>query len=170
MSKARNPASDPSVKPLTLSPNLHSRWPLRPDTRSVEMVQPENHRQLLGNNMTSQQKHISITEIQDAVARAFHLSRAELLSRSRRQHVAYARHIAMYLSREMAGRMNEGGRTVLSFPRIARAFCRDHSSVIHACNAIDRRRQIDGAFANLIENLAQEVRDGTSMAASLGVM
>jgi chromosomal replication initiator protein len=107
-------------------------------------------------------KSISIQRIQDAVAKAFHLSRAELLSASRRQHVAYARHIAMYLSRELAGRARgssaaDTSTAGVSFPRIAIAFCRDHSSVIHACNAIERRRQFDTAFARLLQSLARDV-------------
>jgi chromosomal replication initiator protein len=110
----------------------------------------------------TEQKSISIQRIQDAVAKAFHLSRAELLSTSRRQHVAYARHIAMYLSRELAGRVGDGAagctsKAGVSFPRIAIAFCRDHSSVIHACNAIERRRQFDTAFARLLQALARDV-------------
>lgn len=105
---------------------------------------------------------ISIARIQDTVARAFHLSRADLISRTRRQHVVYARHVAMFLSRELAGKTNEGGqlaspRQSASFPRIGKAFCRDHSSVIHACNVIGRRQRLDAGFAELLRNLAREV-------------
>ena len=50
-----------------------------------------------------EQRRISIRRVQDAVAKEFHLTRAELLSRSRGQRIAYARHIAMFLSRELAG-------------------------------------------------------------------
>jgi hypothetical protein len=110
--------------------------------------------------MSVLQRIISITEVQDIVARAFHLSRAEMLSRSRRQHVVCARHVAMYLSRQLAGRANDAEgppRVSASFPRIGKAFCRDHSSVIHACNAIGRRQRMDAGFAALLRNLAREV-------------
>jgi chromosomal replication initiator protein len=114
----------------------------------------------------SDQRSISIQSIQDAVAKVFHVSRAELLSPSRRQHIAYARHIAMYLSRELAGRIEDSATNCslgfvskggVSFPRIAIAFCRDHSSVIHACNAIERRRKFDTAFARMLQSLAREI-------------
>ena len=116
--------------------------------------------------MIATRRVVSIAEIQDTVARAFHVSRADLLSRSRRQHVACARHVAMYLSRELAGEINgvDGQRPRrwrASFPRIGRAFCRDHSSVVHACNAIGRRRRLDGAFAAMLRDLAREVAGWT---------
>jgi hypothetical protein len=41
--------------------------------------------------------------------------------------------------------------------RIAMAFTRDHSSVIHACNAVERRRRLDGAFARMLDAIASEL-------------
>lgn len=116
--------------------------------------------------MNSDRRLISIPEVQAAVARVFHLSRAELLSRSRRQHIAHARQIAMYLSRELAGRAggqrDDGDRATrepsASFPRIGIAFRRDHSSVIHACNRIARRRTTDASLAGLLDRLSLDVR------------
>ncbi len=117
----------------------------------------------IGENMNSERRLISITEVQAAVAQMFHLSRAELLSRSRRQHIAHARQIAMYLSRELAGGGRRSDSTTreptASFPRIGIAFRRDHSSVIHACNRIARRRRIDAELADMLERLVLDVRD-----------
>jgi chromosomal replication initiator protein len=118
------------------------------------------------------QRSISIVEVQWIVASAFHLSRAELLSHSRRQHVAYARHVAMYLSRVLVGRPTDDGecttpKACASFPRIGRAFDRDHSSVIHACNAIERRRQCDLAFGHMLDSMTQDVRGRICVNAAL---
>ncbi|MGH7935373.1 MAG: helix-turn-helix domain-containing protein [Candidatus Binataceae bacterium] len=117
--------------------------------------------------MMTQRHSISIHQVQETVAAAFHLNRAELLSRSRRQRVIRARHVAMYLSRELAGfgsdhpcaDANEAWLRFrgVSFPRIGLAFDRDHSSVIHACDAIARRRQSDAEFASMLEALARSV-------------
>ena len=118
------------------------------------------------HNLTGHSRRIAIREIQEIVARAFHLTRAELVSRSRHQHITCARHIAMYLSRELAGR-NAGAAGVskdlrpgrcASFPRIGIAFSRDHSSVMYACNSVERRRDVDAAFARLLDRLARNVR------------
>ena len=46
----------------------------------------------------------------------------------------------------------------VSFPRIGIAFARNHSSVIHAYNSIERRRHFDVKFARLLDSLADDVR------------
>jgi chromosomal replication initiator protein len=107
-------------------------------------------------------RFISIAEIQHTVAAAFSLTRADLLSRSRERHVARARHVAMYLSRELsravraADAADDTPRT--SYPRIGMAFGRDHTSVMHACNSIGRKCKADLHFARMVDSLAGEVR------------
>jgi hypothetical protein len=101
---------------------------------------------------------ISIADVQHAVARIFCLSVGEMLSRKRRHHLAGARQVAMYLSRELAGGGWTGPRRrAASFPRIGMAFARDHTSVIHACNAVARRRAADPEFARLLDRIAREL-------------
>lgn len=108
-------------------------------------------------------RFISIAEIQHTVAAAFSLTRADLLSRSRERNVACARHIAMYLSREIA-RAARGTSGIephtprTSYPRIGMAFGRDHTSVMHACNSIGRKCKADVRFARMVDGLAGEVR------------
>jgi len=106
---------------------------------------------------------ISITDVQKAVARAFRLSIAEMLSRKRCRPIASARQVAMYLSRELAGGGRER-RAVASFPRIGLAFARDHSSVIHACSVVERRRQSDGGLAEILEAIEGELTSARTSA------
>jgi chromosomal replication initiator protein len=116
---------------------------------------------------------ISIREVQQTVARAFNLTVAEMLSPSRTQHVTHARHVAMYLSREVAARRwrsngSIGARVTAappSFPRIGIAFARNHSSVIHAYRIVQRRMRGDLRFATLLERLAREARNRAATAA-----
>ena len=152
-----------------ITPSASERANRKPDrvasagsTRSAAHVPREPK---AGGDMNSERRLISIPEVQAAVAQMFHLSRAQLLSRSRRQNIAHARQIAMYLSRELTGR--PGGHAdadsaargpSASFPRIGIAFGRDHSSVIHACNRVARRRTIDADFAKLLDRLSHYVR------------
>ena len=108
-------------------------------------------------------RFISIAEIQHAVAAAFSLTRADLLSRSREQRIACARHVAMYLSRELAlgkdrGRGSAPNNLPASYPRIGMAFDRDHTSVMHACNSIGRKCRTDQRFARMVDGIASEVR------------
>jgi chromosomal replication initiator protein len=69
----------------------------------------------------------SIPAIQDAVCAVLGLSRDELLSPSRSARVTRARHLAMYLARDLSGQ---------SLAQIARAFRRDHSTVLHAVRRV----------------------------------
>lgn len=117
---------------------------------------------------------ISIREIQQTVALAFNLSVRDMVSPSRRRHVTNARHVAMYLSREMAARRQRPSDLTVhssapippSFPRIGLAFARDHSSVIHACTMVKRRLRDDLGFAMLLNRLAGDLRDHALAAVS----
>lgn len=76
------------------------------------------------------------------------ISREDLLSHKRPQHIANARQLAMYAIREM---------TTLSFPAIGDKFGRDHSTVIHAHNLI-KRRALEPSFARTVAKLLAAVR------------
>ncbi|MGH7988335.1 MAG: helix-turn-helix domain-containing protein [Candidatus Binataceae bacterium] len=118
---------------------------------------------------------ISIRLVQEAVAAAFNLRRDELLSHDRTQRVAKARHLAMYLSRELAGigANDHGGERIrnrgVSFPRIGLAFDRDHTSVMYACAEVERMRGCDAGFADLVAAVAREVRRRAAATDARGV-
>lgn len=92
---------------------------------------------------------LSISRIQQIVADHFNLSVTELIARTRRREVVYARQIAMYLSRDL---LNS------SYPSIARAFGgKDHTTVIHACGKIRKQMQ-DTSIRALVSELGARVR------------
>ena len=74
----------------------------------------------------------SVLAIQDAVASVAQISRADLVSAKRTPTVARARHLAIFLTRDL---------TPLSLVQIAREFNRDHSTVIHAIRAVTKRNE-----------------------------
>ena len=83
--------------------------------------------------------------IQARVADYFHLDPWIMQSAgpgSRTLRFSTARQIAMYLCREL---------TEESYPAIGRAFHRDHSTVIAACQKCEKRIEGSGAFADQIE-------------------
>jgi chromosomal replication initiator protein len=86
----------------------------------------------------------SVAAIQEAVSSVLAIPRAELLSAKRTPAVARARHLAMYLAREL---------TPLSLSQIAREFDRDHSTVIHAIRAVGDRNEPGSATAGDIHTL-----------------
>ena len=79
---------------------------------------------------TDSVREISISRIQTEVCRFYRLTKAELVGSKRAQSYVLPRQIAMYLSREL---------TDASLPKIGNAFGnRDHSTVIHANNKIEK--------------------------------
>ena len=92
---------------------------------------------------------VSFDTIASAVCEQFRVRPAELRSRRRTQNVAIPRQLAMYLCRRM---------TMASYPRIGELFGRDHSTVMHAAEATERRRKTDAAFHATVEELERRIR------------
>jgi chromosomal replication initiator protein len=90
-----------------------------------------------------------IETIQRVVADYFRIGLAELKSKKRTQRVAFCRQVAMYLCRKL---------TNDSFPSIGAQFGRDHSTVIHAFNLIERRVTNDAAFRLSIEKIERSLK------------
>jgi chromosomal replication initiator protein len=72
----------------------------------------------------------SVESIQEAVCSVLGVTRQDLLSPRRTARVSHARQVAMFLAREL---------TSLSLAQIARAFGRDHTTVLHAVRAVAGR-------------------------------
>jgi chromosomal replication initiator protein len=88
---------------------------------------------------------VTIDMVQNEVARQFGLHVNDLRGNRRTQDVAYARHLAMYLTREL---------TEASLPQIGEKFGgRHHSTVIHAVDKVDRQLK-DGHDAQLQDLVA----------------
>ncbi|HUY27301.1 MAG TPA: helix-turn-helix domain-containing protein [Candidatus Binataceae bacterium] len=87
---------------------------------------------------------LSPEAIARTVAAALRVPVSEMRSPGRRQHVTFARQVAMYLMREVSA---------LTFPQIGGYFGRDHSTVMHAHHLIACRLAGDCAFAATIDGL-----------------
>ena len=83
----------------------------------------------------------------------FRLHRSELIEKKRTKRVAVPRMIAIYLTKEMAG---------LSLKKIGECFGgRDHSTIIHACEKIQKDRQEDPELNREIDALILELKNRT---------
>jgi|KBSSwiStaDraftv2_1062776.scaffolds.fasta_scaffold114961_2 chromosomal replication initiator protein len=71
----------------------------------------------------------SIAAIQAAVCAHFRVTHLDLLSRRRGRAISRPRQVGMWLARHT---------TPLSLPEIGREFQRDHTTVMHAVDRIDR--------------------------------
>jgi chromosomal replication initiator protein len=89
-----------------------------------------------------------LASISDQVAREFRLRSDDLQSGSREQRIAFARQLAMCLCRKITG---------APFESIGEHFNRDHSTVIHAYQLIERRIRRDAAFRLFIEKLEGQI-------------
>jgi chromosomal replication initiator protein len=86
-----------------------------------------------------------VSDIQAAVCQRFQIAPLDMVSHRLDRTVTRARQLAIYLSRQM---------TPLTLPSIGRLFGdRDHTTVIHAIRATEKRIQADREFANLVARL-----------------
>jgi chromosomal replication initiator protein len=110
-------------------------------------------RQALRDLIRTYESKPDIEAIQRSVSDCFHIRLTELKSKKRTQRVAFCRQVAMYLCRKI---------TSNSFPTIGEHFGRDHSTVIHAFNLIERRVNNDSAFRLSIEKIERGLKNAPS--------
>ena len=90
-----------------------------------------------------------VEEIQQHVATAFGISRAELVGSSRAAAPLRARQVAILLTREASG---------LSLPQIGRLYGgRDHSTVLNALRRIEANMSEDPALTDRVDRLRAEI-------------
>ena len=92
----------------------------------------------------------TIRSIQERTAAAFGVPIEAMTERGRTRHLVRARQAAMYLSWKLAGK----GPSC-----IARAFNRDHTTVIHALGRVPKIRRGDPVFARKLALVADSLHD-----------
>lgn len=92
----------------------------------------------------------SVESIQETVCSTLGVSRNELLSPTRTARVIQARQLSMYLSREL---------TSLSLAQIARAFERDHSTVLHAVRTVSKRVDPGSDVSEMLDRMRRLIHD-----------
>lgn len=98
----------------------------------------------------SRPKAITIRLIQEEVAKHFEMRVEDLKAKKRTRAVAFPRQVAMYISRHL---------TDASLPRIGEEFGgRDHTTVIHACEKIDRERREDAQLAQILDAISKRLK------------
>jgi chromosomal replication initiator protein len=124
--------------------DAYSRFHKR--TISVELA-----KEALKDLLASQNKQVSIENIQKTVADFYRIKVSDLLSKKRTRIIARPRQIAMCLAREL---------TQLSLPEIGATFGdRDHTTVMYACKTIESLRNTDAALNADFNLLNQTLRN-----------
>ena len=101
--------------------------------------------------LAAQQAELTTKQLEllvEQIACVLRVEADKLRRHARQQHPAFQRQIAMNLVRRI---------TSASYPAIAAAFGRDHSSVIHGCHLIERRLERDPAFRLFIAEFEAQV-------------
>lgn len=91
---------------------------------------------------------MDLTPILEAVAHEYDICPAEITSRTRRQPIAAARQLVMYLLRTT---------TPHTLEDIGRALDRHHATVIHGVETIERRRNYDTGLDERIRRLRSSI-------------
>ncbi len=97
----------------------------------------------------SEDRFLSIDEIQKTVSLFFKIKQTDLKSKSRHRAITMPRQIAMFLSRKYGN---------FSFPEIGKAFGgKDHSTAIHAVKKIEAQLTDNAEIRNSIKKLKKEL-------------
>lgn len=92
----------------------------------------------------------NIQKIQSVVADYYKINIEDMRSKKRSNDIAFPRQIAMYLSRLL---------TDESFPRIGIEFGgKDHSTIIHACEKIEKEIKTDSGLNEIINTLKEKIK------------
>lgn len=112
-------------------------------------ITTEVARQVLKDTLKKELRDVSIEDIQRAVARHYSLPVEILTAKTRRKEVALARQVAMYLARH---------QTHESLKDIGAQFGgRDHTTVIHACQAVEELAMQDPEFRGVLDRLVKNL-------------
>lgn len=93
---------------------------------------------------------VTIDKIFTVVYRKYNVSKEDLLSSKRNKNIAQARHVAIYLIREILK---------MSTPSIGTVFNRDHTTVMSSIESVTKKIEKDQLFAVDIKELKKQVQN-----------
>ncbi len=106
--------------------------------------------EVLANIWGTEERLITLDEIQRRVGEVFGVKPQDLRSKTRTKAVAFPRQVAMYLARQL---------TSDSFADIGRGFGgKDHTTVLHAVHKIEALLQEDPKFRKTIDHIINTIR------------
>lgn len=99
---------------------------------------------------TPPQKAVLMQDIMEAVSSFYSISIQEMIDTSRVREILVARQVAMYLAKK---------HVHMSYQNIGKAFSgRDHSTVLHACNKIEKMVNKDSDFLREVRAVEAELK------------
>ncbi|MEG0451558.1 MAG: chromosomal replication initiator protein DnaA [Coprobacillus sp.] len=97
-----------------------------------------------------QKKELTVSNVKKAVADYYNLTISQINSKSRTSNIIVARHIAMYLARDLI--------KDISFIQIGHEFGgRDHSTVMKACDKVYKKLEKDVNYKKAIQDIKKKI-------------
>ncbi len=94
--------------------------------------------------------NVTVDKIFAAVEKKFNVKKSDLVGKSRVKEIANARHLAIYLIRDL---------TEMSYPNIGKIFNRDHTTIIASEEIIRKKLLSDRTFEITLNEIIKEVRE-----------
>lgn len=101
-------------------------------------------------NCEAKKKEITVSTIAQKVADYFDLTVKELKSTARQQKIAHARHVAVYLAREVLQ---------MSYEAIGEFFSKKHTTIMYSCDLVADRLKTDEDLKISIEEIKASLRN-----------
>ena len=92
-------------------------------------------------------RSLTVEEIQQSVAKRFHVSIDQILSAERTQSLVTPRQMAMYISRKY---------TTRSLPEIAQSFGKTHATILHGVKNIEKRLDVEPDLKSILNEVLNE--------------
>ncbi len=100
-------------------------------------------------NCEVKKKDISIDKIAQVVADYFSVTVKDLKSTARQQKIAHARHMAVYLAREVLQ---------MSYESIGEFFAKKHTTIMYSCDLITEKLKTDKSLQSTVEDLISTIK------------
>jgi chromosomal replication initiator protein len=92
---------------------------------------------------------VTVDKVFASVYKKYNIKREEIVSSKRTKEIANARHITVYIIRQI---------TDMSLPNIGKIIERDHSTVISSIETVEKRMAQNPVFRAEIEEMVKEVK------------
>lgn len=119
--------------------SVYARWMVHRKPVGISEVS-----EVLKDHINAQQQQIPVANIQKTAARHYKISEDDMLSKSRKANIAFPRQVAMALCVELTNH---------SPANIAATFNRDRTTVLHAVEVVNDKKNIDPEFRKEYEGL-----------------
>ncbi|MBI4654437.1 MAG: chromosomal replication initiator protein DnaA [Nitrospirae bacterium] len=114
-------------------------------------ITTEMAKEVLNDMMYEEKKALTVEFVQKTVCEYYGLKPHDIKARKRSRDIVFPRQVAMYLCKAL---------TDTSLSEIGKGFGgKDHSTVIHACKQVEKRRSTDGDFSRKLDYLINKIKD-----------